>query len=599
MPKLTVQTFGGEVPRTGDTMLEQNDATMASNVRLYSGELRTWSGPVAQVAEIEAAAETIYRFENPSTEDTEWLSWAADVDVQRSSLDDTTDFRLYYTGDGTPKKTNWSMATTGVGPFPVDSYEMGVPAPTAAPTLAAAAGSSTAAETRYYVYTFVSTFGGITEESAPSPVSAAVTITTSQKVNLSAMQTAPVGDYNITHKRIYRTLAGEASDGAYVFVAQIAIATTTYSDDLLAAALGEPIETEGWTPPPAGLTGLVSMANGMMAGFVGNSVYFCEPYFHHAWPVEYMQSVPDQIVGLGSYGNSLIVMTKGQPYAMVGVSPDSISVEKIPMPEPCISKKSIATDEFGVLYASPNGLVGIGPTMRGVVTNKLFRRKEWREYSPDTMVGAIYDGKYFASFTSGIHGNNTMVISRDDHPALSFLSVRSNAFFYDLQDALLFYVDPSDNVVYRLDGDALNPYIYEWESKRFFFQQAVTWSVIRVDIDEDQINDNANYNDQAAAIIAANEAITGDILGSINETPLNHFTINGSELAEVPLPASAVSATVILYGERDEIKASFTITRLGAYRVPPFKSRELKIRLTGTLDIRSVTLATSFPELRG
>jgi len=312
-----------------------------------------------------------------------------------------------------------------------------------------------------------------------------------------------------------------------------------------------------------------------------------------------MQSVPDQIVGLGSYGNSLIVMTKGQPYAMVGVSPDSISVEKIPMPEPCISKKSIATDEFGVLYASPNGLVGIGPTMRGVVTNKLFRRKEWREYSPDTMIGAIYDGKYFASFQSGIHGNNTMVISRDDHPALSFLSVRSNAFFYDLQDAVLFYVDPADNVVYQLDGDALNPYIYEWESKRFFFQQAVTWSVIRVDIDEDQINDNANYNDQAAAIIAANEAITGGILGSINETPLNHFTINGSELAEVPLPASAVSATVILYGERDEIKASFTITRLGAYRVPPFKSRELKIRLTGTLDIRSVTLATSFPELRG
>ena len=291
MAKLTVQNFGGEIPRTSDTMLEQNDATLASNVRLYSGELRTWNGPVAQVADIEAAAETIYRFENPSTEDAIWLSWNADVAVQRSSLDDTTDFRLYYTGDGTPKKTNWSMAgdDTAGGVYPGMYLEMGVPAPTAAPTLAAAAGSSTAAETRYYVYTFVSTFGGITEESAPSPVSSAITITTSQKVNLSAMQTAPAGNYNITHKRIYRTLAGEASDGAYVFVAQIAIATTTYSDDLLAAALGEPIETEGWTPPPAGLTGLVGMANGMMAGFVGNSVYFCEPYFHHAWPAEYMQ----------------------------------------------------------------------------------------------------------------------------------------------------------------------------------------------------------------------------------------------------------------------------------------------------------------------
>lgn len=594
-----VVNFGGEVPRTSDTMLNENDATMASNVRLYSGTLRTWKGPVPQTAVEDVGTQTIYRFENPLTQGHVWLTWDTDVDVQRSSLDDVTDFRLYYTGDGTPKKTNWTMANTGAGPYPGDSYALGVPAPTTKPTVAAAAGGSTSADTRFYVYTYVSTFGSIKEESAPSPVSNSITITVSQQVNLSAMLTAPVGDYNITHKRIYRTLPGEESDGAYVFVAEIAIATTTYSDNLLAAALGEPLETEGWTPPPAGLTGLVSMANGMMAGFVGNSVYFCEPFFHHAWPVEYMQSVPDQIVGLGSYGNSLVVMTQGQPYAMIGVSPETIQVEKIPMPEPCISKKSIATDEFGVLYASPNGLVGIGPTMRGVITNKLFRRQEWQEYSPGTFVGAIYDGKYFASYESGIHGNKTMVISRDDFPALSFLDTRSRSFFYDLQAASLYYLDPVTNVINELDADGLNPYTYEWESKRFFSQQAITWSVIRLDISELEISDNETYNDLVLQITAENEAITGDVMGAFNDVPFDSYTFGGSLLQEIPPAAASVTATVILYGERDEIKASLTISRLGAYRVPAFKSRELKIRLTGTLNIRSVSLATSFPELRG
>ncbi len=453
MPVLKIENFGGEVPRTSDTNLKMNEATIAENVKLYSGELRTWGGPGLEYEPFLDSVSSVYRFYNQTLDETIWLTWQTDVDVCRSSLDDTSDFRLYYTGDGVPKKTNWALAENTVNSVYPDSFlKMGVPAPTGAPTVAdTAGGSSVVAETRYYVYTHVSTFGTLTEESAPSPVSAAVTISTGRRVTVNNFAAVPTSNLNITHRRIYRTLPGETANGVFAFVAEIPVATTSYIDDLLAPALGEAITTTDWDEPPDNLAGLTSMANGMMAGFVGNSVYFCEPYFHHAWPAEYRQSVPDKIVGLASYGNTLVVLTTGQPYLMTGNRPDELTVDKIPIPEPCVSKRSIASDAYGIMYASPNGLVAIGTKERGVITNSLFRREEWQKYVPTSMVGAIYDGKYFATFSAPEQGDRTMVISRDDFPALAFLTLRAADFHVSIEEGALYYLDPTNDTIYKFD----------------------------------------------------------------------------------------------------------------------------------------------------
>lgn len=603
MPTLKIQNFDGESPRTGDTFLEPNGATIALNVRLYSGELRTWDGSVEVtdiVLDTALGAETFYKYYNTDLALTEWLSWTSDVDVQKSSLGTDTDYRLYYTGDGTPKKTNWTLATddTAGGMYPGLYYEMGVPAPVAAPTLAGTtAGTNPVEETRFYVYTYISTFGSITEESAPSPA-AEITLAASKSVDISGFSAVPAGDYNITDIRIYRTLTGENSTGTYVFVKEISIATSTTNDDLGPADLGEALATTDWDAPPATLQGLTSMANGMMAGFVGNTVYFCEPYYHHAWPLTYAQSIPDQIVGLASYGTTLVVMTQGTPYAMIGTSPSTISVERIAIPEPCVSKKSIVNDAYGVMYASPNGIVGIGPTTRGLVSNRLFRRKEWNEYNPATMVGAVYDGKYFLSFQSSIHGNNTMVVSRDDIPSLSFLEVRAASWYFDEQEGDLFYLDPDTNAVYQLDADELNPFVYEWTSKRFKLDRALTWSVASVDIDTAQQQANALYAALLAEIQAENQAITGETFGEINGSMVNEYLVNGSILQELPLEGALVSCTIFIYNGLDELQTSISVTDLAPFRLPPFRLQDMKIKLSGTLFVRSVTLATSFDELR-
>lgn len=603
MAKITIAAFDGEYPRTSDTMLPDNAASLASNVRLYSGELRTWNGPLLEEDLNVADLDTVFRFENPSTLAHKWLAWDSDVDVQRSSLDDTTDFRLYYTGSGTPKKTNWTKASVAAisgYPYPGEYYEMGVPAPTVKPTVAATSGASLAAETRYYVYTYISVFGTLEEESAPSPVSNSVTITASQSVNVSAFTAPPTTNYNITKIRVYRTLPGEASSGAYVYVGEFNVSTLphTHNDDLLSTAVGEPLATTLWTVPPSTLKGLTSMANGMMAGFVGNTVYFCEPYFHHAWPVGYAQSVPSQIVGLGSYGTTLIILTKSRPWLCTGVHPDSMSMEQLSIPEPCISKRSIASDQYGILYASPNGIVSIGPNTRKVISEQLFRREEWDRFSPDTMIGAIYDGKYFLTYQSATEGNKTMVVSRDDKPALSFLDIRASAFFTDIQQGNLYYLNTDDDIVYQIDADTLNPLIYEWHSKRIMLPRGVTFSCVRVDVDEDQIADNSIYADLLASITAANVAITGRTDGEVNGSEWDGYAFGGSALAELPQESSTVTSTIIIQGEKRTDYASLTIDSFTPRRLPGFRSREYIIKLSGTVNVRSITLATSFEELR-
>lgn len=597
MARLKIEGFGGEVPRQSDTTLKESDATVANNVRLYSGELRTWAGPTLDYNPVNTDLKTIFRFKNTTTNAFRWLTWQTDVDVQRSSLADISDFRIYYTGDGIPKKTTYAMASSGGGPYPTASLYMGVPAPLTKPTTVAAAGASAAPDTRSYVYTYVSTFGSITEESAPSPPSDDLTITAAQSVNISAFAAVPAGSYNITARRIYRTQTGFDTDGAYVFVKEIPIATTTTNDNLLTTALGEAIETLGWDAPPDTLTGLTSMANGMMAGFVGNTVYFCEPYFHHAWPSEYNQSVPDQIVGLGAYGTTLVVLTVGQPYVMNGVHPEQISVDRVTMPEPCISKKSIAADQFGVLYASPNGIVAIGPNLREVITNALFRRRDWQEYGPATMVGDIYDGKYFGSYQSSLHGVQTMIISRDDYPACSFVEPQAADFFSDVQEGFLYYLDRLDNSIYQFDEDELNPYNYEWTSKRFVFPRSMSFSSLRLDISEAEIDANATYAMRLAEITTANQLITGPTFGEYNAYAFDAYVFNGSILQELPAPSETLTAVVELYGEKGVLQTALTISSFAPRRIEPFKTRELTIRLAGNLNTRSLILASGMSEL--
>jgi hypothetical protein len=608
MPVLKLTNFSGISPRTGPSNLQDNQAQTARNLKLQSGEIRAWRNPVYTYTTGLPDSQTIYQLQNLSTGATRWLEWATDVDVVPSPAADTTDFRIYYTDGTAPKKTNWNLATTsGTGsvPYPNAYLNMGVPAPAAAPT-ASASGGTSPTETRSYIYTYVSTFGSVLEESAPS---AAVLVTCNSSgatVTIGGFTNAPTTNYNITALRIYRSVSGTTS-AQYQYVGQVTInpstgvpTSSTFADTLTVAQLGISLPSLYYTTPPSALKGLIAMPNGILAGFVGNQVWFCEPYLPHAWPVSYMMTVGAPIVGLGVFGQTLVVCTTQVPYLISGSTPGSMTQTKLPLPEPCVAKRSIASDQFGVLYASPNGLVSIAPGTQDVISRQLFTRDEWQTYSPTSMVGLIYQNMYLGFYQNG-SSKSALVIMRGDTPPLVTLDVPAKAVFVARNTSNVYYVSTADNAIYQLDADTVNNTFFEWKSKKFISPHPVNFGALKLQADWIAIANVAAYNAIVAGIAASNNAIWSagtPLKSTLASDMLNDMTLGGSILQTVPTAQAALSAQVILYAEGVPVYSQ-GITSQEPIRLPADNKAYIwEFGISGNVPVRELAVGTSIGELR-
>jgi len=492
MPALKLESFSGINPRTGPTLLADNQAQVASNLKIQSGEIRPWRSPTnVYTPYYTSSAKTIYKFVGPAgvSPSYVWLEWTSDVNVVPGPVADLTDDRLYFTSTGFsngPRKTNWALATgnsIGVKPFPNAYYELGVPYPTTAPTVTAAGTGAAPVETRTYIYTYVTQFGSVLEESAPSPPSVAINVNYSgDSVTISGFGSPPSGNYNFVYKRIYRTVVGSTTVG-YELVAQIPIANTTYTDTVTAANLGITLSSLYYTPPPSTLQGLVAMPNGVLAGFTGNQVWFCEPYLPHAWPVNYMLTTDYPIVGLGVYNNQLVVGTTKNPYVITGTTSASMSQEKLPLVQPCVSKNSFASDQYGVMYASPNGIVGISTGTADVVTSQLFTRDDWQALNPSSMIGALYNDMYFGFYQTTGGSYNAMVLLRQDNPPLINFSAAAVGVHVDPTTGVLNIIDHTSNNILALDSSTSSNTVFDWKSKKFLHTKPTVYTTLQVHAD--------------------------------------------------------------------------------------------------------------------
>lgn len=254
-------------------------------------------------------------------------------------------------------------------------------------------------EARSYVYTYVTAYG---EESAPSPVTIVnAWSNATYALTLTPPTTADMGtDRNITTINIYRTVSSQTGQTGYFFVDHVPAATTTYTDtiDDSVVALNNQLLSEFWFAPPADLKGIIAMPNGMIAGFRANEIWFCEPYRPHAWNPNYTLTTEFPIVGLGIVAQSLVACTASDPAMATGINPANMSLTKVRIPEPCISRGSIVSSDAGVFYMSPNGLILVAPTGIGTnVTEAWMTREKWRLLTPPKNVKAIkLASTYFA-----------------------------------------------------------------------------------------------------------------------------------------------------------------------------------------------------------
>src|SRR5687768_9913211 len=164
-----LEGFSGLVPRLARQLLAPNQAQVATNCNLTSGDLRPRNGPLHVFTPIvEGDVKSMFRMEKDGNE--KWLAWDKDVDVARSPVADNAERRFYYTGDGEPRVSDFDTATAGAGPYPSGCFVLGVAPPVTAPTVTPSGGAG-ATVSRAYCYTFVTRWG---EESAPSPASTVV-----------------------------------------------------------------------------------------------------------------------------------------------------------------------------------------------------------------------------------------------------------------------------------------------------------------------------------------------------------------------------------------------------------------------------------------
>lgn len=627
MPVIDLRNFQGEVPKMGPSALDPTQAQRATNCRVVSGELRPLRKPVKVFSPANQPV-SIFRISNGAS--SAWLTFTQDTDIVQGVVPDVSDNRVYYTDGIAPRKTNWNMATNfgsnSIGPFPLAYYNMGIANPVGSPGLTPVGSGSGTAVTRAYVYTYLETFGALVEESGPSPAGT-VNWLTGQSITVSSLPaTGPAGN-NVTGLRIYRTVTGTTT-AIYEWVGDVAIGTTTYSDTLSDAQIpGTPLPSLTWVPPPATLRGLISMGNGVLAGFVGNTLYFCEPYKPHAWPVQYTLTFPSTIVGLGMSGSSLVVCTDQMPWLVTGTSPGNMSQTPITILEPCVSKRSIVSNLTGMLYASPNGLVGISSIIQGVITDKLIEREAWQTMNPQTMIGAIYDGRYVGFYTlptgtpqtdgySLNLGGRAMVMDKADEPIralytrmdvasfalappLTFMDFYALGAYTDRQTGNLYAVSQQDYGIYQIDGDPVNTMTANWKSKRFIYAAPVNMAAVLADADFNDPLYQAIAN-QVAAIIAANQTIftTGDTFGPVATNAWNAQQFNGSLLQDIPTAADTQNFQILVYAN-GKLLIQYNPQDNEPIRLPDgFRAQVWEIEITANYPVRSVTLATSMKELR-
>ena len=333
---------------------------------------------------------------------------------------------------------------------------------------------------RVYVYTHVAVMGGKFQEGPSSSPSNMVTLQEGDPITLTGLSTPQAG-HNVSRMRIYRTVDGE-SEATYKFIGEASIAVSyvdTVPED--SAEIGEELQSITWSPPPAELSNITEMPGGILAGTAGNEVCFCEPYQPHAWPLDYRKAVTGAPMALGAFGNSVAVLTDSFPYLITGTHPDSMSIDKLELAWACVSKRSVVDMGYSIVYASPDGLVSVGPGQLELVTRGLFSEREWQALKPETIVAARYDSAYVFFYDDGQTQAGYMFDPREPLATLTQLGFYADALYTDNRTGTLYMAVQGALVAFNSNQEVTEHYV--WRSKRFVTRHAINFSAAQVKAD--------------------------------------------------------------------------------------------------------------------
>lgn len=591
---IRITLFGGIIPRIADRGLPDNAAQFAMNAKLYSGELRAWSQlkPLASLS-VENP-KTVFHYRDAAGED-KYLPFPIYTNVVKAPLVNETLRRLYWTNATGVFISTAQRIADGDPPF-----ALGVPQPEGTFSVVPTGGTAQNATTRVYTATLGTSYG---EESAPGKT-VSVSGNTDGTWTVNGLNTLVYDELaypNVDTLFLYRTISSD-SGVDYRRIAEWPIDTVpaSYLDNTtdVDAADNFAMQSLGWATPPENLQGLIGVAGGYLAGFVGRSVRLSVPYQPHAWPEDYQYTVEDDIVGLGTFGNTIVVCTEGRGYLLIGPSPDAMSLMKMESVQPCLSPRSIVSTVAGVMYASTDGIVLIdGASNTGQIVSKAWVTKtEWMSrFFPSMQMAAVYQDRYFA-FYSGQLG---FTVGFDD-PVTGFTELQQDGVSSVDQDALTGQTLVSiGDYVYEWDGDPSETLDYQWKSKPFVVPKPVNMAALQVRGEFVSLTPGEGVlppqgiGGYAINTMAINGTKQGTRYGgSINGAPTwQALGLDPSTSVVLPGVAVKVYADGVLrwFGK---------VTSEQVQRLPSgFKATHWEVELQGGAPIYSVVMATTAKEL--
>lgn len=625
---ISLRTFSGMRPARAAHLLGANEAQAAQNCDLASGELRPFKAPRRVAALPDAVVKSLYRYvENGNGH---WVTAATERDYVKSPIENDAYERVYFSGENEVRFfANDNVHEDGFNPAS-DYLLLGIPVPASAPAVARVGASGS--EERYYFYSFVNRYG---EVGVNSPVAALSDYDTG-RVTVSGIEAAPEGRA-IDRIWLYRTNAGTSSYAAYQFVceafyfsAERAFAPGEYA--VYAGALyectsahapgawapgnftaGEAVEFLGgvfsaatYYPPPDGLTGLVLLACGALAGISGNMVCMSEPFKPHAWPPAYRKAFSYKPVCLAPFGDYTAVLTEGWPARLFGQWPDSMARSSFDGQfYPCVAKRATVARRDGVYWRAPAGWMRMDHS--GVFNAgeelELFGARSWPQYAPDMAVfynelffGFNAAGGFLIDFKSG----TLRMLSLHAHAAC--VADDDGGLYLVADDAAA--VDPNDLpetmplCVVQWAGAAADYMYWLWRGRLELLDYATCPAYVLVVLD-------ANFYAETQAALdlaAANAALFGgDVRGALRSQPLRSGALRGSDLYD--LAGVAISATVALKLFLDQAECcTVLIDRPQCLLALPTGyqlARMVEVQLEGYVPVLRVALASSTEEIMG
>lgn len=212
--------------------------------------------------------------------------------------------------------TEQTFAANGVERLRIDGssvYEWGIAAPSTVPGLEAGTGSALTG-TYYACYTYSRKVGSVVVcESNPS--NAAWIYLSAKSIKVTPAQPT---DTQVTHIRIYRTLAGGQ---VYYHDQDIAVGTTYLDSSTTDGNLGTEVSNDH-DRPPSGISKILGpIYNGLVFGCVGNKLYWCAAQQPEYWPAtQYVEvgSLQLPIRSLINYTGQLYALTDNQIWFIQG-----------------------------------------------------------------------------------------------------------------------------------------------------------------------------------------------------------------------------------------------------------------------------------------